>query len=164
MKSDSASKIFILPLLLGQLNKWRTSGNTIVFTNGVFDILHCGHLKTFEFAALHGDRLVVGVNTDKSARSLEKGDGRPFNGEKDRALLIAGLASVDAVILFDQSTPMELISSIKPDVLVKGMDYEINNIVGREYAGRVERTPLLSGYSTTGLVHKIYQTLKNTDV
>ena len=159
-QSLAIERVHTLPSLLELVTKWRKAGETVVFTNGVFDILHCGHLLSFEFAAQQGDHLIVGVNTDQSARTLDKGKGRPFNKDTDRAKLIAGLRVVDAVILFDQPTPLELIVAIQPDVLVKGMDYELDAVVGREYAGRVERVPLLEGYSTTNLIEKIYDSLK----
>ncbi len=141
---------------LGELiAEWRNDGLTIAFTNGVFDILHTGHLLSFEQASQFADRLIVAVNSDKSARSLGKGPGRPLNSEQDRARLIAGFAVVDAVVLFDEPTPFELLSKVRPDVLVKGADYQIVQIIGREFAGRVERIELEAGQSTTKLVRRI---------
>lgn len=141
--------------LMSMVNYWRKNGETIVFTNGVYDILHRGHLISFELAASFGDRLIVGVNTDESARLLSKGPGRPFVSENDRLSLVAAFGHVDAAILFNEETPFDLISMVKPDVLLKGADYEIDEIVGREFATRVERAPLLSGYSSSNIIDRI---------
>jgi rfaE bifunctional protein nucleotidyltransferase chain/domain len=131
----------------------------LVFTNGVFDVLHRGHVSYLSRARGLGDFLVVGVNTDASARRLAKGPGRPLNGERDRALVLAGLECVDAVCLFDEDTPRELITELLPDVLVKGGDYEISEVVGREEVeaagGHVELVPYVPGYSTTDLVQRM---------
>jgi len=156
MRLDPAgSKIIDRTRLLDLIRLWRGSGESVVFTNGVFDILHRGHLASLEAAASFGDRLVVGVNSDASARRLGKAPDRPINSEGDRAALIAGLQAVDAVVIFDEDTPWELLRNIQPDVLVKGGDYKLDEIVGREFAGRVERIDLLAGLSTTGLVARI---------
>ena len=104
-------------------NIWRMKGDRIVFTNGCFDILHRGHVEYLQEAALLGDRLVIGLNTDDSVKRLGKGDGRPYNDEQSRAKVLAAMRFVDAVVLFDQDTPLELIQSIGPDLLVKGGDY-----------------------------------------
>ncbi len=148
-------KVLLLNELLEAIAEWRSDKQTVVFTNGVFDILHVGHLKSFEQASQFGDRLIVAVNSDGSVRSLGKGPERPINSEHDRARLIAGLSVVDAVVLFDESTPYELLSSVRPDVLVKGADYRIDQIIGREFAGRVERIKLVKGRSTTELMQRI---------
>ncbi|MFN3821737.1 MAG: pantoate--beta-alanine ligase [bacterium] len=137
--------------------KWRESGETIVFTNGVFDILHKGHLALLEKASQLGDRLIVAVNSDQSARYLGKGPGRPINDQYHRALLVAGMGVVDAVVIFDQPTPEEVIKEIQPDVLVKGADWQEDRIVGRQYARQVVRISLEEGYSTTNLIEKILQ-------
>ncbi len=155
MRVNTQDKIVDTGKLLKLVDKWRRLGKSIVFTNGVFDILHRGHLETFERAAAFGDYLIVGVNSDDSARSLGKGPNRPINSQQDRVRLIAGLSSVDAVVIFDESTPRNLIAKIKPDVLVKGADWTEDKIEGREFAGRVERIPLLEGYSTSSLIDKI---------
>ena len=135
------------------------SPDQVVFTNGCFDILHAGHVQYLERARALGDALVVGLNTDRSVRELEKGAGRPFNEQADRALVLAGLAAVDAVVLFDQDTPYELIQEIRPAVLVKGGDYRPEEVVGKDlveaHGGRVELIPFLPGRSTTGLVDRI---------
>lgn len=131
----------------------------LVFTNGVFDLLHRGHIAYLNEARALGDALVVGVNTDASARRLEKGDDRPLNAERDRAFVVAALECVDAVCLFDEDTPRELVAALLPDVLVKGGDYEAAAVAGREEVegagGRVALLPFVEGYSTTKLVHRI---------
>lgn len=132
---------------------------TLVFTNGVFDLIHRGHAVYLSRARALGDALVVGVNTDASARRLTKGPGRPINRETDRALLLAALECVDAVCLFDEDTPAELIEALRPDILVKGGDYTPEEVVGRETVersgGRVELIDFLDGYSTTELIERI---------
>ena len=136
----------------------RASGQSIVFTNGCFDILHRGHLDYLSRAASLGNILVIGVNTDASVRRL-KGDSRPINNEQDRILALASLLFVDAVCLFDEDTPAEIIEEVKPDVLAKGGDYTLDRIVGAQEVlargGRVEIIPFLDGYSTTSLIEKI---------
>lgn len=144
--------------LLRQVNGWRVLGRRVVFTNGCFDILHHGHLDLLAKAANHGNVLVVGVNTDSSVQRL-KGPTRPVTNEQDRLFQLASLMCVDAVCLFDEDTPAELIKLIKPDVLVKGGDYTIDKIVGADFVlqsgGQVEIIPFVEGYSTTGLISKI---------
>jgi D-beta-D-heptose 7-phosphate kinase/D-beta-D-heptose 1-phosphate adenosyltransferase len=141
-----------------QVKRWRLKSKTIAFTNGVFDILHEGHIAVLAKAASFADVLVVGVNSDSSVKKL-KGDSRPVNKESSRALLLASLIMVDAVVIFDEETPLELIKIIKPDVLVKGGDYTVETIVGAKevmaYNGRVEVIPLEEGFSTTGIIEKI---------
>ena len=132
----------------------RREGRKIVFTNGCFDILHAGHVSVLEFSRSKGDVLVVGLNSDASVRRL-KGPMRPVNCQADRALVLAGLESVSAVSVFDQDTPYELIKLIRPDVLVKGGDYKTDEIVGREFAKKVVRFPLLKGRSTTNIIKKV---------
>ena len=131
----------------------------IVFTNGVFDLIHRGHVEYLSAARSMGDVLVVGVNSDASVRRLEKGRGRPLVGQADRAIVLAALHCVDYVCFFDEATPTKLIGQLIPDVLVKGSDYDITQIAGREIVqengGRVEVIPFLKGYSTTGLVRRI---------
>jgi D-beta-D-heptose 7-phosphate kinase/D-beta-D-heptose 1-phosphate adenosyltransferase len=130
-----------------------------VFTNGCFEILHAGHVSYLDQARALGDALVVGVNTDASARRLEKGPGRPFVPQDERALVVAAIESVDAVSLFDEDTPAELIRELLPAVLVKGADYATEDVVGRvaveAAGGRVELVPLLEGRSTTWLLRRI---------
>ena len=131
---------------------------TIVFTNGVFDILHRGHVEYLYAARALGDALVVAVNTDASTKRLGKGDDRPINPEADRAFVLAGLACVDAVTLFDEDTPRQLIAALLPDVLVKGGDYTVETIVGAEEVmaagGRVQVIPLVPGRSTTRILQR----------
>lgn len=139
---------------------WKTCGETVVFTNGCFDILHVGHVTYLEKARNLGKHLIVGLNTDASVQRL-KGPTRPLVHELDRARVLAALASVDAVVLFDQDTPTELISHIRPDILVKGGDYKPEQVAGREYAGKVQIIDFEEGYSTTGVVEKIAQMAKD---
>lgn len=138
---------------------WQQAGETVVFTNGCFDILHAGHVQYLQQAAQLGNHLIIGVNTDDSVRRL-KGQTRPFNHETDRARLLASLRDVDAVALFGEDTPTELIKKIRPDILVKGGDYKKEEVAGREYAQTVEILPFKEGYSTTGLVEKIVTLVK----
>lgn len=141
-----------------KVEQWRLLGKTIAFTNGCFDILHSGHISSLSDAAREADFLVVGLNTDASTKRL-KGPGRPVNNEESRALLLASLVIVDAVVLFDEDTPLELIKHIQPDVLVKGGDYTVENIVGAkeviDRGGRVVINPIVEGFSTTGIIEKI---------
>jgi D-beta-D-heptose 7-phosphate kinase / D-beta-D-heptose 1-phosphate adenosyltransferase len=133
----------------------------VVFTNGVFDLLHAGHVALLEAARAAGDALVVGVNSDASVRRLGKGADRPLVAEGERARLLAALAAVDCVVLFDEDTPLALIERLHPDVLAKGADYPREAIVGAAevegWGGRVVRVPLVEGQSTTGLVRKLRQ-------
>ena len=137
----------------------RPRSGELVFTNGVFDLMHRGHATYLSRARSLGDALVVGVNGDASARRLGKGPDRPVNRERDRALLVAALECVDAVCLFDEDTPLELIRALVPDVLVKGGDYTLDRVVGREIVedagGRVELIDFVEGYSTTDLIRRI---------
>jgi rfaE bifunctional protein nucleotidyltransferase chain/domain len=140
--------------------RWRRGiAGPVVFTNGVFDVLHRGHVAYLAAARAEGAALIVGVNTDASVRRLGKGPGRPLNGEGDRAYVLAGLAAVDAVTLFDEDTPLALIAALQPDVLAKGADYDREAIVGADLVeargGRVVRVPLEPGQSTTNILEKI---------
>jgi rfaE bifunctional protein nucleotidyltransferase chain/domain len=141
-----------------KIEGWKSRGEKIVFTNGCFDILHAGHVDYLEKASLKGDRLVVGVNTDSSIRRI-KGEKRPIIDESSRSRVLAALGFVDAVILFSEDTPIELIRQLKPDVLVKGKDYDISNIVGADIVmqngGKVETIELTEGFSTTNVISKI---------
>ena len=140
-------------------------GKSIVFTNGVFDILHAGHIFSLSQAAKEADFLIIGVNSDDSVKRL-KGEQRPLNNQDSRALLLASLLMVDAVVIFEEDTPLELINSIKPDVLVKGGDYTIEQIVGAKEVisngGRVVINPVIEGYSTTTLIYKL-KTFNNSN-
>ncbi|RYD56637.1 MAG: D-glycero-beta-D-manno-heptose 1-phosphate adenylyltransferase [Sphingobacteriales bacterium] len=144
--------------LVRKCHAWRMLGKKIVFTNGCFDILHHGHLDLLAKAADLGNILIVGLNTDQSVKRL-KGPERPVNHEQDRALQMASLLCVDAVCLFDEDTPAELIQIIQPDVLVKGGDYTLDKIVGADYVisrgGSVEIIPFVAGYSTSSLIANI---------
>jgi D-beta-D-heptose 7-phosphate kinase / D-beta-D-heptose 1-phosphate adenosyltransferase len=130
----------------------------VVFTNGCFDLLHVGHITLLEDCRRFGSKLVLGLNTDASVRKL-KGPARPIVGENERARVMAALAAVDAVVLFDEETPLNLIRALKPDVLVKGGDYTVETVVGHEdviaSGGRVEIVPTVEGFSTTNLVKKL---------
>lgn len=151
-------KIYRLPELQRQIAAWRLSDKRIVFTNGCFDILHKGHIDLLMKAAALGDVLIIGLNTDASVKRL-KGETRPINNEDNRALMLASLLFVDAVILFEEDTPLQLISALQPDVLVKGGDYTIDTIVGADIVlqkgGRVEIIPFTEGFSTTEILNKI---------
>ncbi len=141
-----------------RLAAWRARGESIVFTNGVYDLLHRGHTEYLEDARALGDRLVVGINSDASVQRL-KGPSRPIVGEGDRRALIAALACVDLVIAFEDDTPLRLIEAVEPDVLAKGADYSIEQIVGRDQVesrgGRVVRIPLREGLSSSLLIDRI---------
>ena len=145
-----------------QIRRWRLLDKKIVFTNGVFDILHEGHIASLSEAALYGHILIVGINADASVKRL-KGESRPVNNEGSRTLLMASLVMVDAVILFEEDTPLNLISALLPDVLVKGGDYSIDQIVGAKEVmangGEVKIVPILEGFSTTGIIER----MKNGD-
>jgi len=147
------------PELSQRLAEWRAAGLRVVFTNGVFDLLHPGHLAVLEAARALGDVLVVGLNSDASARTLGKGEGRPVLDETARIRMLAALRCVDAVELFNEPTPLRLIREVRPDVLVKGGDYSDREVVGRDLVeaagGRVVLLPLLPGYSTTALLERI---------
>lgn len=152
------NKVLTLPELLRTLVQWRLKSSTIVFTNGCFDILHAGHISSLTTAAEQGDYLVVGVNGDVSIKGL-KGPGRPVNDEQSRALVLASLAMVDAVVIFNDPTPLNLIISINPDVLVKGGDYNMDNIAGAKEVinagGRIFINPIIPGFSTSSIINQI---------
>jgi D-beta-D-heptose 7-phosphate kinase/D-beta-D-heptose 1-phosphate adenosyltransferase len=135
----------------------RTTGK-VVFTNGVFDLLHPGHVDLLTTARSQGDALIVGINTDESVRRL-KGPKRPVRGENDRAFVLAGLEAVDLVVMFGEDTPLELVKALRPDVIVKGGDYSPDTIIGAKevesWGGRVVVVPLTPGYSTTSIIERI---------
>jgi len=141
------------------VSRARAAGETVVFTNGVFDLLHPGHIRYLRDAKALGDVLIVGLNSDRSARALGKAPGRPINPEQERAEVLAALAPVDAVVMFDEDTPHAIVSALQPDVLVKGADWGETEIIGRDVVeargGRVVRIPLAAGYSTTAMVDRI---------
>ncbi|MFA6002508.1 MAG: adenylyltransferase/cytidyltransferase family protein [Elusimicrobiota bacterium] len=134
---------------------WAWEGKKVVFTNGVFDIMHAGHVQLLEQCRAMGDILIVGINSDASARRLGKGSGRPVNKLRDRAALLAALWCVDAVVPFGEDTPEHILSRLKPDILVKGADYRKDQIAGAAHAGRVARVRLKKGYSTTALIRRL---------
>jgi D-glycero-beta-D-manno-heptose 1-phosphate adenylyltransferase len=160
MKASSRipEKIQSLVEIERQTARWRLSGKRIVFTNGCFDILHAGHLDLLTKAAALGDILVVGLNSDDSVRRL-KGTERPVNADGFRSMMLAHLQMVDAVVIFDEDTPLELIRVIQPDVLVKGGDYQSEEVVGYEdvvsRGGSVQIIPLVEGLSTSALIERI---------
>ncbi|WP_462253582.1 D-glycero-beta-D-manno-heptose 1-phosphate adenylyltransferase [Ferruginibacter sp.] len=160
MKSVQAipHKIFTAATLQAQLKRWRLQNKKIVFTNGVFDILHEGHIASLSDAAACGNILIVGVNADASVKRL-KGESRPVNNENSRALLLASLIMTDAVIIFEDDTPYNLITAIMPDVLVKGGDYTIETIVGAKEViangGEVIIAAILEGFSTTAIIERM---------
>ena len=151
-------KIYDASSLQHQLRRWRFLGKTVAFTNGCFDILHSGHIASLSDAAREADFLVVGLNSDASTRRL-KGPERPVNSQDARATVMASLLMVDAVIFFEEDTPLELIKMVEPDVLVKGGDYTLEQIVGAKEVmaagGRVVINPIVPGFSTTSLIEKI---------
>ncbi|SFG65277.1 D-glycero-beta-D-manno-heptose 1-phosphate adenylyltransferase [Pontibacter chinhatensis] len=155
---SSQDKIYTLPQLLKQVQAWREQGQKIVFTNGCFDLLHLGHVDYLEKAKQLGDKLVLGLNTDASISRI-KGPSRPLQDEMSRARVMASLLFIDAVVHFDEDTPLKLIEAVQPDILVKGDDYAVEQIVGHEVVqargGSVMTVPLVKGYSTTNIVRKI---------
>lgn len=152
------AKIFSLDAAVIQTKTWQAAGEKVIFTNGCFDLLHPGHIDLLNQAKAFGDHLIVGLNTDASVKRL-KGAKRPILNENDRAAILGALESVGMVVMFDQDTPRELISALKPDILVKGADYRPEEVVGRDivesYGGEIKLVELLEGYSTTGIVNRI---------
>ena len=160
----SLDKIFSLQDLIRQVQAWKQAGKRLVFTNGCFDILHLVHVDYLETARALGDKLIIGVNTDASVSRL-KGPSRPLQDEMSRARIMASLLFTDAIVLFEEDTPYELIKSVLPDILVKGDDYAAENIVGYDLVmnngGQVKTIELVKGYSTSNVVAKIIGQLKN---
>ena len=152
------SKIFSFDDLKNQVNAWKQAGEEVVFTNGCFDIIHRGHIEVLAQTADLGDRLIIGLNSDTSIQKL-KGEDRPIVEEQSRAILLASLEFVDAVVIFSEDTPLKLISALLPDVLAKGGDYEIETIVGHEIVqqngGKVKLVPFVDGFSSTTIIEKI---------
>jgi D-beta-D-heptose 7-phosphate kinase/D-beta-D-heptose 1-phosphate adenosyltransferase len=157
--SAPRSKILALAALRRRVASLRRARRRIVFTNGVFDLLHPGHVRYLRAAKRLGDVLIVGINSDRSARRLDKGPGRPVVTQRDRGEVLAALEMVDYVTVFSQDTPYELIRAIQPDVLVKGGDWPIERIVGADLVlargGRVKSLPFARGYSTTRLISRL---------
>lgn len=166
MPKQIEQKFYPKALIGKQIASWKAEGLSIVFTNGVFDIIHRGHIDYLFKASLKGDKLIIGLNSDSSVKRLGKGNSRPYNTEENRAYLLAAFGFIDAVVVFEEDTPIELIENIKPDVLVKGGDYDASAVKGdrkyivgsdilNTYSGTVEVIPFLKGFSTTSLVEKI---------
>jgi len=152
------SKIFTIDNLLEKVKLWKSNNEKIVFTNGCFDIIHQGHIDYLSKAADLGNHLIIGVNTDRSVSAI-KGEHRPIQDEYSRLTILAAMEFVDAVILFDEDTPIELISTVIPSVLVKGSDYKATDIVGYDIVtqngGKVETIDFLEGFSTSGIEKRI---------
>ncbi len=150
-------KIFNRIEIIQRVAQWRVLDKKIAFTNGVFDILHKGHIFSLSQAAIEADYLIVGLNSDASVKRL-KGESRPVSNEESRALILASLMMIDAVVVFEEDTPLELIQSIMPDVLVKGGDYTIEQIAGAKEVisngGRVVINPVIEGFSTTAIIEQ----------
>jgi rfaE bifunctional protein nucleotidyltransferase chain/domain len=153
-----ASKILTKEKLSPKIHTWKFLGDKIVFTNGCFDLLHLGHVDYLSKAASLGQRLIIGLNSDHSTKNL-KGNNRPIQDQHSRAMLLSSMFFVDAVVLFDEETPFELIKFLQPDVLVKGSDYTIDKIVGSDIVlatgGSVETIDYIEGYSTSAIEKKI---------
>ncbi len=152
------SKILNTEPLKRKIASWKFLGQKVVFTNGVFDLLHTGHITYLVKAAELGERLIIGLNTDASVKRL-KGPERPVNNQESRALLLAALFFVDAIVLFDEDTPLNLITELMPDILVKGADYTTDSIIGGKEViangGEVKTIDLVEGYSSTAIIQKI---------
>jgi D-beta-D-heptose 7-phosphate kinase/D-beta-D-heptose 1-phosphate adenosyltransferase len=155
---SAQEKVLSLEQLRVRTSAWRSAGQSIVFTNGCFDLLHIGHIALLEDARREGDRLIVAINSDASVRGL-KGASRPIMGERERARILAALTAVDAVVLFEDPTPLVLIEALRPDVIVKGGDYSEETVVGakevRSWGGRVKIVPTVEGFSTTELIARV---------
>ncbi len=151
-------KLHDVTSLKTQLTCWKAEGKNVVFTNGVFDLVHIGHITYLAKAAELGDKLIVGLNADSSVKRL-KGEGRPVNNQNSRALLLAAFFFVDAIVVFEDDTPKQLITTLLPDILVKGADYAIENIVGAKEViangGEVKTIDFVAGYSSTSIIQRI---------
>ena len=152
------SKVYNLDALTNQVEQWKMAGKKVVFTNGCFDIIHRGHIEVLARTADLGDKLIIGLNSDQSIQKL-KGEDRPIIDEQSRAILLAALSFIDAIVLFSEDTPLKLISALLPDVLAKGGDYEIETIVGHEIVqkngGKVKLVSFVDGFSSTTIIDKI---------
>ena len=155
-----SNKIFLEKDLKKKLDFWRQKGDKIVFTNGCFDLVHRGHVEMLANTADLGDRLIIGLNTDSSIKNL-KSENRPIVDEYSRSILLASLQFTDAIVLFSENTPQKIIETINPDVLAKGGDYNLQEIVGYDVVtqngGDVVQVPFIDGYSTSNIIHKIKQ-------
>ncbi|MGN8069669.1 D-glycero-beta-D-manno-heptose 1-phosphate adenylyltransferase [Mucilaginibacter sp. SG564] len=154
------SKITNISLLKTQVKDWQNKGQKVVFTNGVFDLLHIGHITYLAKAAELGEKLIIGLNADSSVKRI-KGESRPVNDQNSRAAILAALFFVDAIVIFEEDTPLNLISTLLPDILVKGADYAVENIVGSKEVlangGDVKTIDFVQGYSSTSIIEKIRQ-------
>ena len=152
------NKIVDLKILKARVEGWQQLSKKVVFTNGVFDLLHLGHITYMAKAAELGDKLIIGLNSDSSVKHI-KGEDRPINDQSNRAALLAALFFVDAVVVFDEDTPLKLITTLMPDILVKGADYAVENIVGGKEViakgGEVKTISFVEGYSSTSIIQKI---------
>ncbi|WP_300752340.1 D-glycero-beta-D-manno-heptose 1-phosphate adenylyltransferase [uncultured Brachyspira sp.] len=148
------NKLIERSMLNNVLSEYRKANKKIVFTNGCFDILHRGHVEYLQKARELGDLLVLGLNSDNSVKRL-KGNDRPINNETDRAIVLSALECINYISIFDEDTPLELIKIVKPDILVKGGDYKIEDVVGREFAKETVLIDFVDGYSTTNIIKKI---------
>ena len=158
-KKEDKESVYSVEALAQKIRFWQDRGEVVVFTNGCFDILHRGHLTYLKEAARLGDHLVVALNSDSSVRRL-KGDSRPINHELDRALLMSSLGFVDGVVLFEEDTPAEVLSQLRPNILVKGGDYKPEEVIGKEFVEEVQILPFQDGYSTTGIIERIQGLVK----
>jgi rfaE bifunctional protein nucleotidyltransferase chain/domain len=158
LEATLLSKIGDLSSLKASIAKWQSENKKVVFTNGVFDLLHIGHITYMAKAAELGDKLVIGLNSDSSVKRI-KGEHRPVNDQNSRAALLAALFFVDAIVVFEEDTPLNLITTLMPDILVKGADYSIENIVGAKEViangGAVKTIDFVEGYSSTSIIEKI---------
>lgn len=163
MEQTLLNKITDLPTLLAKVSNWKSEGKKVVFTNGVFDLLHLGHITYMAKAAELGDKLIIGLNSDASVKRL-KGESRPVNDQNNRAALLAAMFFIDAVVIFEDDTPLRLITQVMPDVLIKGADYTIENIAGAKEVlangGEVKTITLVKGHSSTNIINKIKAQVK----
>ena len=152
------NKISDLPAAISQVTAWKSEGKKVVFTNGVFDLIHIGHITYLSKAAELGDKLIIGLNADSSVKRI-KGESRPINPQDSRAALLASFFFVDAVVVFEEDTPLNLITALMPDILIKGADYTIDNIVGAKEimanGGEVKTITFVEGHSSTAIIQKI---------
>ena len=158
IEKNLLGKIFELPALIEQAKAWQNEGLKVVFTNGVFDLVHIGHITYLAKAAELGHKLIIGLNADSSVKRI-KGPERPINDQNNRSILLAALFFVDAVVVFEEDTPLNLITSLLPDVLIKGSDYAVDNIVGAKEViangGQVKTINFVEGFSSTSIIKKI---------
>jgi D-glycero-beta-D-manno-heptose 1-phosphate adenylyltransferase len=158
LEKTLTGKINDLPTLKSLVQSWQSEGKKVVFTNGVFDLLHIGHITYLAKAAELGDKLIIGLNADSSVRRI-KGESRPVNDQNSRAAILAAMFFVDAIVVFEEDTPLNLISTLLPDYLVKGADYSVENIVGAKEViangGEVKTINFVEGYSSTSIINKI---------